>query len=195
MKKLRRIIFNGLTVLSLLLCVATTVMWFRSYGVGDYWACNSLSNHQNTTRADYDTEREYLANRSIEEYRMGSEFGIVWAQHETGWDTFNQWHPPQFWSGYPQPAPLEGTTVLGKLGFGHHGGAVWSSKAWIVSVPHSALAVTLAVPPAVWVALRLRLYRRSRRRARRQCPVCGYDLRATPNRCPECGSIPEKVKA
>src|SRR5437016_451118 len=36
MKRLRRIIFNALTVLSLLLCVATTALWVRSYFFTDY---------------------------------------------------------------------------------------------------------------------------------------------------------------
>jgi hypothetical protein len=58
-----------------------------------------------------------------------------------------------------------------------------------VVVPHWLLALIFAILPA------RRLYTRARRRAalRRglnQCVGCGYDLRATPDRCPECGLQP-----
>jgi hypothetical protein len=54
-----------------------------------------------------------------------------------------------------------------------------------LSVPYWALAALAAAP-------RLVLLARDSRRARRVrdgvCPSCGYDLRATPGRCPECGT-------
>ena len=51
-------------------------------------------------------------------------------------------------------------------------------------------ATAFGILPAVWLARR---WRRLRLR-RHLCPRCGYDLRATPDRCPECGAVPEATR-
>lgn len=52
--------------------------------------------------------------------------------------------------------------------------------------PLWALAPPAAITPAVFLMRRLR--RRTLPAGTRPCPRCNYDLRATPDRCPECGT-------
>jgi len=61
------------------------------------------------------------------------------------------------------------------------------STAWaynVLIVPYWFAELVL-LATAVWAWRYVR--RQSRRAAGRLCARCGYDLRATPERCPECG--------
>jgi hypothetical protein len=53
----------------------------------------------------------------------------------------------------------------------------------LIVFPYWAATIVLAIAPILWL--------RSRKAAGRTglCCVCGYDLRATPERCPECGNL------
>jgi hypothetical protein len=66
------------------------------------------------------------------------------------------------------------------------GFAVNGTPARQVYFPFYAVLLPLLVPPLVGLLL---WRRRRRRRAIGRCPGCGYDLRATPDRCPECGRV------
>jgi hypothetical protein len=61
-----------------------------------------------------------------------------------------------------------------------------------LQVPIWFLFAMTAVLPVLW-ALRLRAILARRRPG--HCPTCNYDLRATPDRCPECGTVPKGAKA
>ncbi|MDQ3623823.1 MAG: hypothetical protein M3463_15255 [Verrucomicrobiota bacterium] len=59
-------------------------------------------------------------------------------------------------------------------------------QTWVI-VPFWALPLATAVLPALWLKRRWRQHRRAKGG---MCLACGYDLRHTPDRCPECGATP-----
>ena len=68
---------------------------------------------------------------------------------------------------------------------------VWLYCHWFASgsvVGSVALAVWLIALP-FWLPAQIRAQRREKREQLGMCPQCGYDLRATPDRCPECGAV------
>jgi hypothetical protein len=94
--------------------------------------------------------------------------------------------PPAFG---PNPHPL----VTFRYGeHGHTHSVVGKDEVYGVGVrrrvltfPHWVVVVAFTVAPAARLAGRRR---RRRRAVLGLCTNCGYDLRATPGRCPECGA-------
>ena len=60
-----------------------------------------------------------------------------------------------------------------------------NSRIRFLLIPYWLVVALTAAPVTVWV---LGQRKRRRRCAGGLCLRCGYDLRATPDRCPECGN-------
>jgi hypothetical protein len=57
-----------------------------------------------------------------------------------------------------------------------------------LAIPTWWVCALTAIAPAVWVRERVRRLVARSRLARGLCPVCRYDVRGSPGRCPECGT-------
>lgn len=87
--------------------------------------------------------------------------------------------PPDRWF-VMEPMPIQTTFRLASL---RYSGGMW--PAGIVAFPIWWLIVAMLV---LLLLSTWRFVRRAQRTLMGVCAQCGYDLRATPERCPECGT-------
>jgi hypothetical protein len=82
---------------------------------------------------------------------------------------------------------LFGDTGHEWMGFGFADFTSTGQTLRFIMLPMWFVCILFALGPGVWLTCRLKQRRRCDGRL---CAVCGYDLRATPDRCPECGTVP-----
>jgi hypothetical protein len=178
-------LFTIASALSLLLGMATVVLWVRSYWTGEFviWSRLVLPD---------DPESDFVKMDRYYAIDVGDGTGCFVVGLD---DTWAQPHAPMpGWQYQPASPPfnyhVEFSSLWERLGFYWGDGPDGLTD---LAVPCWTIAGIFAVAPAMQVVL----YRRGRRdRKTHHCSACGYDLRATPDRCPECGTaVPKNTEA
>ena len=185
-RRMKRRLLNLLTALSLLLCLAMAALWARGYHAVD-----------GVLVARESGAVEHGARHDL---RAISGRGVVALMCEAeSWDTRGMSRHrrparlPRFAYFRMDPGNLTvvRSTPWQRAGFNYLDSTIgtaptWSRRTRGVRVPHWLLLAACGLAPAVWTVRRLRAGGRA---AAGLCRRCGYDLRATPGRCPECGTI------
>jgi hypothetical protein len=177
-RRMKRRLLNYLTALSLLLCVAVVGLWVRSYSCRDRFMFTSMPG-----RAIIRTPRGHLA--------FGLSLGGDWSSE---WGIqFKHGAPPEdptqlvddFLNASEYPFTLLtgcGFTWLNSAGQSYSG----FRSFYVLVIPCWSACVVFSTLPAIFVIRRLV----SRAAVQKHhCRECGYDLCATPDRCPECGAV------
>lgn len=182
-------VFRFLSFLSLVLLIAIAVLWARSY-----FTVSLLLHDVRKGNANYTTG--YLKSGDGCLYAQWIRYpelrGIGARSLLVNWSARSD--PLTNQEQLDLQAPLRfmnGGFRVGPYGYGYLRGAkVPQSR---VALPYWTMAVLMLVFPSA------RLWKRglrSRRMRKNCCSQCGYDLRATPERCPECGTpVPSRYGA
>ena len=197
MKRLQLITGSRLAVVSAMLCIAIAALALRSF-----WRFDMVN---------LETCRSKNALWTGDGYELASLHGVMWFRHYHA-DFLPGKLPPEYLRNRIQgpffhvrrttvmrlDPPSDGPLVGIGAGLAHSASAdasgAFTSTHYIV--PHWLAATLLAVLPMYTLTRLLRSKRRMRRRlANDLCPSCGYDLRGSPYRCPECGACRAGIRS
>jgi hypothetical protein len=190
MRRFARQVFTIIAATSLLLCVAVCVLWARSGQhldlAGVFYA---RSPRPDRYHGIYFEARSYSGTLRFRFTRAG--FDPVYFQGRSA--QWMEWFRGEYPTGLHLRIPgVTKTKAISpeRPGFdasheNYSGGAGHRWETWVLAVRAWLPMTLLLVLPALWLNRHLQA-----RRARRVglCPTCGYDLRASPERCPECGA-------
>lgn len=184
---MRQAICRILRVLSIVACVAIVVLWVRSYWVGENVSYHTVAGDRcsvtagrGTFMAEFQSNVVYFAanDRPVPglAYRdrgAPSDFGAL------QWQTATQWRAAGFGLVINRGSGVRRSEWAMRPGG-------WQNT--VVLIPFWTLLVGAAVPI---VTSAIAFLRQRRGSESPRCAGCGYDIRATPDRCPECGkSVP-----
>lgn len=161
MRHVARRLFTCCSVASLLLFVAACVLWVRSLSTYDL--------------VSYATDARVAYSVSTRPHGLRLSRSLA-PQREPGWRI----RSIPVLDGSSKPLTYE----FAGFGWGYSRGFAPTVRDANLRVPFWLIAALSAVLP-LWTARRIALRRRWRVGL---CAACGYDLRATPRRCPECGT-------
>ncbi|MDB5320160.1 MAG: hypothetical protein JWN40_1791 [Phycisphaerales bacterium] len=208
MRRLRRILLDATTVLSLALFLAIVAAWWRGRTRHEHvflfresqddrrlrqtlWAIESSGGDLSVQVDRRTTDAEHAcAAGCVPGVRSRTDAdswwdpqipqGLLRARDPSGW-------PEWIWDGGvvvlardDQPGgfvSLAGPQLRGDI------------RTYYAVVQCWLLALAAAAGPAWRATTYVRRHRAARRARSGLCRACGYDLRATPERCPECGTI------
>jgi hypothetical protein len=215
-------LFTFISAVSLVLFLATCVMWVRSYRHGFevrditvwtatgecvpvQWTPVVPTIGESNWNLDWFTnrvvwQREVVIVNPPHEVRPCPESGIG-RTIRSCCATRGYVTPYGGWAADTERDILaDGGFVRGGFGYSRANGTFFrhETNPWGTDIVRRAmvpvwfLAASFIPLPAFWTTRRLRTTKRS---AEGLCLTCGYDLRATPDRCPECGTVPQAVTA
>ena len=169
-----RRLFTLVAAASLVLCVWAVYQWARSYLPRDAHV-HSIDGRLVFVFTDGASTRTFEQRYVDRSHRLYTGITYLWAILDSG----N--HPFIFGGGPPAPRRRGalGVEVFDNKPAG--GRAAWC----VIAVPYVYPIVLAAVPPALWLGT---WAARRRRFGRGRCVNCGYDLRESRERCPECGT-------